>query len=553
MKPKLLIKIFLVFSFLLVLTNVSGNSEIIFIKLQKNNKIAYINDVPVELDVAPIEIPPGRIMVPIRFISESFGAKVFWDQKTETISIYMDSVLYYKNKSSILEEKLKTTEEENSNLKREIDELNNQKNDLILQNNMLKTKLSELEKENSDLKEQINALSKKLEEYQNKSSNVETGSEIFEKNKTKVVLIENYDSKGNLKGIGTGFLATENGKVITNFHVIEGAKYVIVKFIDGKNYKVDGLINYDVDRDIAILKLPIDSIEPVNLGDSDKIKVGDEIFVISNPLGLELTLTSGVISYVNRVIKGKTYIQYTAPTSPGSSGGPLFNKNGLVIGIVTAKIVSEGVEGINFAIPINDTKPLLGRDKYLSFIDLFSLTENSWELSDEKIREAINLGKRYYDDPFKLIEMYSLYSFSYSMIYSKTNITILTPYFWIAYNSANTMKSGKEMTITDAYKILDTFGNFLVIALTVYGDAYNFQKYYSVKLSFDDKIVSPFDFIINDELEKTIHYPKSPKYFTINFYYFLNKEIPRNSVIEILIFYKNDLQETKVVDLCKYP
>lgn len=553
MKTKFLIILLLIISILFVTVGVHGDNEIIIIKLQKNNKIAYINDVPIEIDTAPIEVPPGRIMVPIRFISESFGAKVFWDQKTETVTIFMDSVLYYKNKSYNLEEKVKLIEEENNNLKKQVEDLNNKRNDLILQNNYLKTKLSELENENSSLKEQINILSKKLEECQNKTLDSDIGNQIFENNKHKIVIIEKYDSKGNLKYLGTGFLASNNGKIITNFHVIENAKYVIVKFYNGRVYKVEGLTNYDKFRDVAILKLPIDLSEHVKFGDSDKVKVGDEIFIISNPLGLELTLTSGVISYVNRVIQGNTYIQYTAPTSPGSSGAPVFNKKGEVIGIVVKKVVSEGVEGINFAIPINDAKPLIEIDKYLSFSDLFSISENTWKLSDEKILEAINLGKRYYDDPSKLIDMYSIYSFSQSMILSKTNVSVLTPYFWIAFSAANEKKSGKDITIKDAYEILNKIENFLIFGLTIYGNTISFPKYYSVELLVDNKVILPYNFRIDDSPGLTIYYPKYPKYYAFNFYYFLNREIPRNSVIKLKIYYNNSLEEIKIIDLNKFP
>ncbi|MBC7195516.1 MAG: trypsin-like peptidase domain-containing protein, partial [Caldisericia bacterium] len=394
----------------------------------------------------------------------------------------MDSVLYYKNKSAILEQKINTLQDENDNLRKQIEELNYEKNNMVIQNNILQNKVFELDKENNTLKEQINILNKKLEEYQNKYSNRETGNDIFENNKFKIVSIENYDNKGNLKGRGTGFVATDNGKVITNFHVIENANYVIVKFMDDRNYKINGLINYDINRDLAILKLPIDLIEPIKIGDSDKIKVGDEIILISNPLGLNLTLTNGVISYVNRIINNQTFIQYTAPSSPGSSGGPLFNLNGEVIGVVNSKIVLEGVEGINFAIPINDVKLLLKEEKPIEFNKIFSQSYSSWDLSDDKILEAINLGKKYYNDTIKLIEMFSIYSISYSLITTKTNVTVMTPYFWIAYNTAENMKSGKDITIKDAYSFLKNYGNQLDFLLLIYGNSIDFYKYYSVKL-----------------------------------------------------------------------
>ncbi|HQN49239.1 MAG TPA: lamin tail domain-containing protein [Caldisericia bacterium] len=138
---KILIIILLIIIFLLSLNNVKGENEKIIIRLQKGNKIIYINDQPLQMDVSPIEIPPGRIMVPVRFVSESMGALVNWDEKTETVIITNDSIPYLKYQILTLN-----------------NEIINKDNEIGKLNNLLKekeNKITELEKENEKLKNEL--------------------------------------------------------------------------------------------------------------------------------------------------------------------------------------------------------------------------------------------------------------------------------------------------------------------------------------------------------------------------------------------------------------
>ena len=179
--------------------------------------------------------------------------------------------------------------------------------------------------------------------------------------------IVNYGfSEAVEEGIGSGFIINREGYILTNYHVIEGASSVKVILSDGTEANAR-VINYDAQQDLAVIKITDDIEVPgvVELGDSSELLVGEQVVAIGNPLGLEFlgTVTTGVVSALNREvsISGKSiiYIQTDAAINPGNSGGPLVNSRGEVIGINTAKIKTEGVEGIGFSIPINGVKDRL--------------------------------------------------------------------------------------------------------------------------------------------------------------------------------------------------
>ena len=157
---------------------------------------------------------------------------------------------------------------------------------------------------------------------------------------------------------GTGFLVRSDGAIVTNYHVIATGNVAVVKFADGTILPVDGILATDKVRDLAIIKIHGKSFRTLTIGNSDQIQVGEEVVAIGNPLGLELTVSNGILSGVRRDEKNSGKIlQITAPISHGSSGGPLFNMFGEVIGINAMFL--EGGENLNFAIPVNDAKYLL--------------------------------------------------------------------------------------------------------------------------------------------------------------------------------------------------
>jgi hypothetical protein len=157
---------------------------------------------------------------------------------------------------------------------------------------------------------------------------------------------------------GTGFLVRPDGVIVTNYHVIESGNVAIVKFPDGTVLPVDGVLAADKVRDLAIIKIHGKTFRTLTLGNSDQIQVGEEVVAIGNPLSLESTVSNGIVSGMRTSNeKGGKFLQTTAPISPGSSGGPLFNMLGEVVGINTMYL--EGGENLNFAIPVNDAKRLL--------------------------------------------------------------------------------------------------------------------------------------------------------------------------------------------------
>jgi len=206
----------------------------------------------------------------------------------------------------------------------------------------------------------------------NTSGEALTASEAFEKVAPAVVIVSvsgAVDYSGIIpkekEGIGSGFIINEEGYILTNYHVIEGAKEVVVTLSDGRDVKAK-VVNYDENQDVAMLKISDDSVKVpavVELGNSDALKPGEQVIAIGTPLSKEFnqTVTSGIVSAVNRNVETGSgtqlnLIQTDAAINPGNSGGPLVNTKGEVVGINNMKIASDEVEGIGFSIPINSIK-----------------------------------------------------------------------------------------------------------------------------------------------------------------------------------------------------
>jgi serine protease Do len=162
------------------------------------------------------------------------------------------------------------------------------------------------------------------------------------------------------QGAGSGVIISKDGYILTNSHVVEGAKEVTVTLANKKEHKAQ-VVGRDAKTDLAVLKIESKKDLPAAaLGDSEQLKVGDWVVAIGNPFGLNHTVTSGIVSAKGRVIGAGPYddfIQTDASINPGNSGGPLFDMNGEVVGINTA-IIPHG-QGIGFAIPVNTAKPLI--------------------------------------------------------------------------------------------------------------------------------------------------------------------------------------------------
>lgn len=180
------------------------------------------------------------------------------------------------------------------------------------------------------------------------------------KNSKSVVCLNIKDKSGEITAIGSGFIVSSDGIVVTNYHVIEDAYSAEAVLEDGTKYMVEGVFNYNKDSDIAVLKLKgAQNLPTVILGDSDLVEIADKIVAIGSPEGYKNTVSDGIVSGLNResaTRKGND-IQITAGIAHGSSGGALFNMKGEVIGITYAGINTTG--NLGFAIPINEVKPYL--------------------------------------------------------------------------------------------------------------------------------------------------------------------------------------------------
>jgi len=174
-------------------------------------------------------------------------------------------------------------------------------------------------------------------------------------------------------GLGSGFLLNEEGHLITNFHVIEGETQISVEVyhqragqLERRAYKQVRIVAMNKFADLALLKIEdkgAPKFASVALGDADVLAVGERVFAIGSPLGLERTVTEGILSTKTRQMQGSLYLQTTTQINPGNSGGPLFNLRGEVVGVTNMKITFG--EGLGFAIPVEQVKFFLNhRDAY---------------------------------------------------------------------------------------------------------------------------------------------------------------------------------------------
>jgi serine protease Do len=188
----------------------------------------------------------------------------------------------------------------------------------------------------------------------------ETPAQLFKEWAPSVVCIQVAVEEG--EGGGTGFAIDDSGTIATNQHVIRGAKAVKVKLFSGKWIEQVDLLTEDHESDLALLRVKTsEPLNPVSLGDSDAVTVGERIIAIGNPLGLEYTLTDGLVSS-RRILEGKPMIQMSVPVSPGNSGGPVINVHGQVVGVTTLQITGGffgRAQNLNMAVPIKALRALI--------------------------------------------------------------------------------------------------------------------------------------------------------------------------------------------------
>ncbi|MGR3174155.1 MAG: S1C family serine protease [Candidatus Scalindua sp.] len=232
---------------------------------------------------------------------------------------------------------------------------------------------------------------------------------IFKENSKAVVVVTAYDEKGNAIRQGSGFIVRRDGAVVTNYHVISKARDIKVKAGD-KVFDVEGLIFTDKENDLVILKVKAKDMPVVKLGIVEKANIGEHVYVISSPVGLENTISDGLLSGIRKIDEKTEILQITAPISPGSSGGPVFNINGEVIGVVTFLIQS--AQNLNFAMPVKLIKDKISSKRVTAIkgsgLEDYEKTFISKIHGVQKIMGAFSVKLGDYFDPSSAIETWKL-------------------------------------------------------------------------------------------------------------------------------------------------
>ena len=194
-------------------------------------------------------------------------------------------------------------------------------------------------------------------------------SDLYAKVRPSIVTISGQSSRTNVGGTGSGIVIDKQGHILTNNHVVRGFDILDVTLSDGSSYAAK-VLGTDSGNDIAVIQIdaPTEKLQPAVLGDSDKIRVGELVIAVGNPLNLTGSVTQGIVSGIGRTLSGgsarplRQLIQSDAAINPGNSGGALFNKDGEVIGITTAIDNEDGSRsfaGIGYSVPVNAAKRFL--------------------------------------------------------------------------------------------------------------------------------------------------------------------------------------------------
>ncbi len=222
-----------------------------------------------------------------------------------------------------------------------------------------------------------------------------SSSELFDYVKDSVAEIITYDKKGNAYGLGSGFVYSEDGKIITNYHVIKNG-YSAKVALNGVEYPVKSVLAYDEKIDVAVLKIEANNLHVVPIC-SDEIKTGDIVYAMGSSNGFSATISNGIVSHADREMDGVTYVQHNAAISPGNSGGPLINEYGEIIGINTFSIVDS--QNLNFAISVTELYNLV----YATELTMYEFFMKECDPLS-KLKNYMQSSGRYYeeDDYYKI-------------------------------------------------------------------------------------------------------------------------------------------------------
>jgi hypothetical protein len=219
-------------------------------------------------------------------------------------------------------------------------------------------------------------------------------SQLVKSSIDAVVLIVVNDSNGKPVLEGSGFLVSPDGRIVTNHHVIASASSATVKLNSGAFFPVEGIIADDPENDLALIKVAGKNLPYLSLADSDTLAAGQHVLAIGSPLGLENSVSDGIVSGFRKDADGKSWIQTTAPASHGNSGGPLLVMDGKVAGVLTWK-AGEG-ENLNFAAPSKLIVPLMANSGVQPLGSSLKTAANSTAgLSNGKIWTSLTSGRDY--------------------------------------------------------------------------------------------------------------------------------------------------------------
>ena len=226
-----------------------------------------------------------------------------------------------------------------------------------------------------------------------KTANDQTTAEIVEQVSSAVVVIVAESPYEDNRGQGSGVIIGDGSTVVTNVHVVAGASSVTVHLQDKRTVKSSGYIKADNDRDLVTIQLPekLSGIPKIKLASFEKMKIGEKVVAIGSPQGLANTVSEGIISGIREFESGTKVIQTSAPVSPGSSGGGLFNGNGELIGI-TSFGHTKG-QNLNFAYPADYILPLMVSISTSQFITMKSQTGI---VANERTVYVTRTGKKYH-------------------------------------------------------------------------------------------------------------------------------------------------------------
>jgi regulator of sirC expression with transglutaminase-like and TPR domain len=213
---------------------------------------------------------------------------------------------------------------------------------------------------------------------EDKATEARTVEQLAEAARTSIVVITTTGRDGKKGSVGTGFVVSDEGLIATNLHVIDEGRPIAIELADGKRHEVTAVHASDRALDLAILRVAAKDLKPLELGDSEKLKDGQAIVALGNPLGFKRSVVSGVLS-AKREFEGKPMLQVAIPVEPGNSGGPLLDLSGRVQGIVSIK--SLVTSNLAFAVPVNSLKLLLKKPNPVPmerWLTIGSLDANEW-------------------------------------------------------------------------------------------------------------------------------------------------------------------------------